>query len=257
MTFEKQLDGLNGIITGGFHGIGKAIAEECAKHGSNLILVGKSEKEGNKKFVEHLESFGGKITALYVDLVDVNAIDAIVHITNRTFGEVHFLVNNAAIITRNLFLDLSIKEYDDIMNVNLKTPFFLTQKIAEVMKEKQVKGSILNVSSISAFRSSKNISHYECAKSGLHMLTLSASYNLAEYGIRVNEIVPGLTATQGNSDQRKDSPELWQQRAIPIPLGRTGLPEDHAAAAVFLLSNKASWITGASLSIDGGLLTRF
>ena len=257
MSFEKQLDGRNGVITGGFHGIGKAIATECAKNGADLILIGNSKKDENKKFVKKLESHGVSIKSLYTDLVDIGSVDVITDIIRKTFCKVHFLVNNAAIITRNLFLDLTIKEYDDIMNVNLKTPFFLTQKVAKMMKEQKVKGSILNVSSISAYRSSKNISHYECAKSGLHMLTLSSSYNLAEYGIRVNEIVPGLTSTQGNADQWRDNPDIWRKRAMPIPLGRTGVPEDHSSAAVFLLSDKASWITGASLCIDGGLLTRF
>ena len=253
----KELETLNGVITGGFHGIGKAIAEECASNGANLILIGRYEKYDNSDFVNKLKTYGVTIHELYVDLCDLNSVSVIIDLVKSSFDKVHFLVNNAAIITRNLFLDLSVEEYDSIMNVNLRTPFFLTQKIASIMVEKKVKGSILNVSSISAYRSSKNISHYECAKAGLHMLTLSSSYNLAEYGIRVNEIVPGLTVTQGNTDQWSDNPKIWKSRVDSIPLGRAGVPNDHAKAAVFFLSKNSSLVTGASLVIDGGLLARF
>jgi NAD(P)-dependent dehydrogenase (short-subunit alcohol dehydrogenase family) len=113
-------------------------------------------------------------------------------------------------------------------------------------------GSIINVTSISAERAYPNLSHYQCAKAGQTMLTRGMALELAPHGIRVNSISPGLTATDINRQQREEQPEVWRQRASRVPLGRTGTPEDHAGAAVFLASDDAAWVTGTTIVVDGG-----
>lgn len=254
---NKLLKGKNGIITGGFHGIGKAIAEECAENKANILLIGKSKKKENATFLKKLREQNVIVEELYCDLSHKDSIDEIIKKANSIFTNIDFLVNNAGTITRGNFLEISREEYDHITNVNLRTPFILTQEVAKLMIQKSIKGSILNISSISAFRSSKNIAHYEVSKAGLNMLTKTSAFSLAEYGIRVNEIAPGLTATEGNSDQWRDNKRIWEKRVEPIPLNREGTPEDFKSVALFLLSSKSEWITGSTIVVDGGLLTRF
>lgn len=254
---NKLLEGKSGIITGGIRGIGSAISEECASEGANLLIVARHEDPEKKTFIKNLQKHGVQVFELYIDLQEKDAANKIVAYAKEKLGKIDFLVNNAATITRKSLLEITQEEYHRILQVNLHTPFLLTQLVAETMIDNKIKGSILNISSISAYRSSKNIAHYEISKAGLHMLTISSAYSLSEHSIRVNEIAAGLTATDGNSDQWKNDPELWSKRATPIPLGRAGVPSDHSKGAIFLLSDESSWITGATLTIDGGLLTRF
>jgi len=139
-----------------------------------------------------------------------------------------------------------------VLSVNLKAPFFLTQLVAQHMMERNIKGSIVNISSISANLADHDIAHYEASKAGLTMFTKSAAYALAAHSIRVNAIIAGLTATNINRAQREHQNDLWQARISRIPLGRAGKPSDYAAAVVFLATEESSWMTGASLTIDGG-----
>ena len=166
-------------------------------------------------------------------------------------GGIDILVNNAATITRTPFLQITADQYQTVLDVNLRFPFFATQHVAQHMKDEGIRGSIINVSSVSATSAVSRMAHYQCSKAGLEMLTTSAAYELAEFGIRVNTIAPGLTATKANRNQWEGDPELWRQRAAGTPLG-PGQATDHAGAAVFLASDESSWVTGANIRIDGG-----
>ncbi|MGH2561044.1 MAG: SDR family NAD(P)-dependent oxidoreductase, partial [Thermomicrobiales bacterium] len=167
-------------------------------------------------------------------------------------GRIDVLVNGAGMLTRSPVLDLPVEDFDRVLAVGLKGPFLLSQAVARQMVARKEGGCIINITSISAERAFPQLVHYQCAKAALAMLTKGMALELAPHGIRVNAIAPGLTATDMNRAHWHDQPEIWQQRAARIPLGRAGTPTDHAGAAVFLASAAADWITGTTIMIDGG-----
>ena len=146
--------------------------------------------------------------------------------------------------------------FDEILSVNLKAPFILSQLASQQMIQQQIGGSIVNTSSISAKVISAGLAHYECAKAGLHMLTRSSASALAKHNIRVNGIAPGLVTTNINLAQRETNPDLWDSRVAKIPLGRSGEPKNIAAIATMLASDKSNWMTGSMINVDGGQSVR-
>jgi len=248
-----RLKNKNCIITGASRGIGKAIALAFASEGANIMIVYQhSETKALDIANEITTQYNVKATAQQADVAKLADISNLIFAAEDCFGSIDVLVNNAGVGTRAAFIDVTEKSFNDTINVNLKGPFFLTQAIAKNMIAYSVAGSIINISSISAFKADLNISAYECAKAGASMLTKSAALALAPHGIRVNTISPGLTAT--DMTQPKDDPlaKPLSERAGPIPLGRVGQPKDHAGAAIFLASDESSWITGADIVVDGG-----
>jgi glucose 1-dehydrogenase/3-oxoacyl-[acyl-carrier protein] reductase len=247
-----RLDGKRAVITGGSNGIGRAIAEAFAREGADVFFTIRDDETAAREVVHYADQFGHKIAFKQLDATDVSNVDRLLDESVAFLGHVDLLVNNAAAITRTRFLDITLEQYSTVLDVNLRFPFFATQAFARHMKEHSIKGSIINVSSVSATRAVSQMAHYQCSKAGLHMLTRGAAYELGPDGIRVNTISPGLTATKANQNQWRDDPERWQHRGKDIPLGRTGIPTDHAGAAVFLASDESSWMTGGNLVIDGG-----
>src|SRR5690606_15326675 len=154
--------------------------------------------------------------------------------------------------TRDPLLDTSVGQCQRIFQVNFFLPFRIIQYFATKMRDSQVKGSFLNVSSISSFKAISRMAAYQSSKAALSMLSKGAALELAQYGIRVNTLSPGLTATPSNSNQWQNDPSRWEVRSKDIPLGRSGQPDDHAGAAVFVCSEDATWMTGADIIIDGG-----
>lgn len=249
---RKKLYNKNAIITGGSNGIGKAIAKSFAKEGANLIITYYKDKVAADRIIEEIEEFGTKIKSIQIDLSITNNVNNLINESLNFLGKIDILINNVGLTTRTDFIEITEEQYDIVLATNLKSPFFLTQIVSKHMIKNKIKGSIINISSISSRKSISRIAHYQCSKAALSMLTKSVAYELAPYGIRVNTISPGLTATNGNLNQWKDNPELWSYRCKDIPIGRAGIPEDHAGAAVFLASDVASWITGSDIVIDGG-----
>lgn len=251
-----KLKNKNVLITGGSRGIGKAIALGFAKEGANVAFNYKSDKEKASETQSEIESLS---VASFGIQADIATTEGRHHLFQQALacmdGKIHILVNNAGILTRTKFLDITEEQLTNVINVNLIAPFLLSQLVAKHMCEQTINGSIINISSISAFKAA-NLSHYECSKAGLTMLTKSMALELAPDNIRVNCILPGLTATDINRHQWQDNPEFWEQRADPIPLGRPGTPNDYVGAATFLASDDSSWMTGADLIIDGGVCCR-
>lgn len=249
-----KLKNKNVLITGGSRGIGKAIAMGFAKEGANVAFNYVTDEKKAKSTLDELEQFGTQCFSIQSDIGASegrkNLFDQAINFMN---GRIDVLINNAGVLTRTNFVDISEEELDKVVRVNLIAPFILTQMIAKNMCEKEIHGTIVNISSISALHASGNLSHYECSKAGLLMLTKSAALELAANKIRVNCILPGLTSTDINKNQWQDNPEVWEKRASGIPLGRTGTSNDYVGAAVFLASDESSWMTGASLTIDGGV----
>ncbi len=249
---KRRLDGKRAVVTGGSNGIGRGITEAFIEEGAAVLFTAYSDVESAEKLVEKWRARDASIGFVPLDAGEQQNVGALHEAAISFLGGVDILVNNAATMTRSLFLDISEQEYDRIMSVNLRFPFFMTQCLARHMIDHGIAGSIINVSSISDSSAVSKMAHYQCSKAGLTMLTRGAAYELAAHGIRVNTIAPGLTATNANRNQWEGNPELWRQRSENIPLGRPGVAADHAGAAVFLASDESSWMTGATLVIDGG-----
>lgn len=252
---KQRLSGKNVLITGASHGIGQAIALAMAQEGANVAFTYQRDEVAAAHVLSQLRELGVVCEAFQVDAGDESAAQHLAERVFAVFGELHVLVNNVGITTRTGFLETSIDDYHKVLNANLRFPFFLTQAVIGHMLERRIAGSVINVSSISAFKAISLMAHYQASKAALSMLSKSLAYEFAAQGIRVNTLSPGLTATQGNRNQWQDDPQLWRERGKDIPLGRAGTPQDHAGAAVFLASDEASWVTGADIVIDGGEAT--
>lgn len=249
---NRRLEGKRAVVTGGSNGIGRAITEAFIEAGAAVLFTVHSDVASAEALVEGRRGQDASIGFVQMDAGEPANVDVLHEAAISFLGAVDILVNNAATMTRSLFLDISEEEYDRIMAVNLRFPFFVTQRFARNMIDNGISGSIINVSSISDSSAVSKMAHYQCSKAGLTMLTRGAAYELAAHGIRVNTIAPGLTATNANRNQWDGDPDLWKRRSANIPLGRPGVATDHAGAAVFLGSDESSWMTGATLVIDGG-----
>ncbi|MBT8402017.1 MAG: glucose 1-dehydrogenase [Rhodothermia bacterium] len=249
---KRRLEGKRAVVTGGSNGIGRAITEAFVDAGAAVLFTAYSDITAAEALVETGRAKGASIGFVQLDAGEPDNVEVLHEAAISFLDTVDVLVNNAATMTRSLFLDISEEEYDRIMAVNLRFPFFVTQRFARHMIDNGISGSIINVSSISDSSAVSKMAHYQCSKAGLTMLTRGAAYELAGHGIRVNTVAPGLTATNANRNQWEGDPDLWRRRSENIPLGRPGVAADHAGAAIFLASDESSWMTGATLVIDGG-----
>ena len=249
-----KLDNKIAIVTGARRGIGRAIALALAKEGANIVVSDISQEEC-QKVVTEIEGLGRRGLAIKCDVTSMAEVEDMVRRTVAEFGRVDILVNNAGIITFKPFLELTEKDWDTTINVNLKGQFLCAQAVSkELVKNKW--GRIINIASISsggcgiAF---PLIAHYTASKGGVMALTEALALELTPQGINVNAICPGAI----DSDMTKgikDSGQL-EQLLLRIPKGRVGQPEDIANLAVFLASEESDYISGAAIVIDGGWLT--
>ena len=240
------------IVTGASSGIGKAAAALFAQNGATVIAVGRNEKE----LVALQDSLGSKRENVKIHLADVNEysqIDRMVSETVQAFGKIDVLVNSAGIIKNGTIENTTLDEWDKMMNVNLRSVFYLMQKCIPHMIES--KGNIVNVSSVAGTRSFPNVLAYAVSKAGIDQLTRCSALELAAKGIRVNAINPGVVVTNlhTRSGMDAESYEAFLERAKEThPIGRPGTPEEVAELIYYLASDKAGWITGATYEIDGG-----
>lgn len=247
-----RLEGKTALITGASNGIGRSIALAFAREGAQVFITYNKDLDAALTLTREIEKLGQKIGIMQLDVQNPNAAQALFESSIKFLGKIDILVNNVGVATRTPFLETTYDEYDSVFSANIRFPFFLSQMVGKSMIKNEVEGSIINISSISAFKAISQMAHYQCSKAALSMLTKSISYELAAHRIRVNTISPGLTATNANRNQWEENPDLWRFRGKDIPLRRTGIPEDLAGAAVFLASQESAWMTGADLVIDGG-----
>jgi glucose 1-dehydrogenase len=250
---DQRLLGKKAIVTGGNKGIGKAIAVGFAKEGAEIVIGYCTDKGAALATLEEISAQGVKATAIQVDMSHAGSIAQFFSDSVDFLGDVDVLVNNAGILSFAPFHEISESDLDRVMDVNLKGPFILLQHFSKHRQKLGTGGSAINVSSISANYTLPNLTAYQCSKAALSMLTKGAAVELAPYGIRVNTLAPGLIATDLNRFLWEEDAAGWDQIAKTIPLGRTGLPEDQVGAAIFLASDESSWMTGASLTVDGGV----
>lgn len=249
----RALEGKAAIITGAGRNIGKAMAERFAVEGAAIIVA--DNHEGRAAAVaDGIRAGGGRAIAAVVDVTREEDVAAMVERAVGEYGRLDILVNNVAATINKAVLDTTLEEWEFVMNVTLRSAFLGIKHGARAMIEAGNGGSIVNVGSTSGHRGAKGKFAYAVAKAGVNNLTRAAAVDLCEHGIRVNTLTPTQTGSPVGQDD--DVPD----RGIKpggIPIGRFGRPVEQAAAALFLASDEASFITGADLVCDGGLLAVF
>lgn len=240
------------IVTGASSGIGKATAILFANKGATVVAVGRNEKELNR-LGPSVRSKSGSIKPYPADLTEMSQIDRLTTAVAETHGRLDVLVNSAGIITNGSIETTSLADWDKMFNINVRSVFGLTQKCLPQLIES--KGNIVNVSSVAGTRSFPNILAYGVSKAAIDQMTRSAALELAAKGVRVNAVNPGVVVTnihkRGGMDAEAYKAFLERSKETH-PIGRVGTPQEVAELILFLASDKASWITGATYEIDGG-----
>jgi 2-deoxy-D-gluconate 3-dehydrogenase len=247
-----DLQGRTAAVTGANTGIGQAIAVALAKAGASVVGIGRSSMDDTQAQVL---AAGAKFRAVSADLSTLEPIEAVMDAVEDTGGRIDILVNNAGIIRRADAIDFTEADWDAVMNVNLKTTFFLSQAAARRMLKDGRGGKIINIASLLSFQGGIRVPSYTASKSGLAGLTRLLANEWAAKGINVNAIAPGYIETNNTEALRQDqkrSSEILSR----IPAGRWGHPEDIGGAVVFLASPAANYIHGVILPVDGGWLAR-
>jgi NAD(P)-dependent dehydrogenase (short-subunit alcohol dehydrogenase family) len=240
------------IVTGSGSGLGQGIAARFGEAGARVIVHYNRSREGAEHVADAIREAGGQAVALQANVVNPDEVTRLFAATVKQFGRVDVLINNAGIYPHGSILDITAAEWDDVVNANLRSAFLCTQAAAKQMVAQSTGGAIVNITSIEAENPAPTHSHYDSAKGGVTMLTRASALELAPHGIRVNAVAPGLIWREGIEHAWPDGVERWQRTA---PLKRLGLPQDVADACLFLASSGARWITGASLTVDGGVMT--
>jgi len=246
---EVSLSDKVAMVTGGSQGIGRAASLALARSGAKVVVVSR-KMENLEKIAEEIRALGQEPLVIPAHVGKMEQFDDLVQTAVKKCGRIDILVNNAGTnVSMDSALDIEERAWDVVMNLNLKGLFFLSQKVARVMKEKGG-GAIINISSVAGL-SPDILPAYSISKAGVIMATKVMASEWAQYGIRVNAIAPGVTRT-------KFTDYFWEHREIldkmlpGIPMGRPGQPEDMASMIVLLASDAASYITGAIIPIDGG-----
>jgi 2-deoxy-D-gluconate 3-dehydrogenase len=249
---EFKLDGKVAIVTGSARGLGQAMATGLAEAGADIVLVDILDM---KETCRQIEKLGRRCIAIKADLSSKDCVSRIVNTTVEKLGAIDILVNNAGIIRRAPFVEFSEKDWDDVMNINIRTLFFLSQEVTKVFIKQGRGGKIINTASMLSFQGGILVPSYTASKSAVAGLTRLMANELAKHNINVNAIAPGYMATDNTSQIRQDS---VRSKSIldRIPIGRWGNPEDLKGVAVFLASAASSYLFGAIIPVDGGWLTR-
>ena len=248
-----KLDGKVAIVTGSERGLGRGMAVALAQAGADI--VGVTHAEMAPETAAAIEAAGRTYVHIQANLQSIEPVERIVESTLKAFGHIDILVNNAGIITRNDSVDFTEKEWDDVMNVNLKSAFFLCQAVARQFIAQGKGGKIINIASMLSFQGGIRVPSYTASKSGIKGITMLMANEWAAHGINVNAIAPGYMATDNTTQLRADEKRnaAFLER---IPAGRWGLPEDLGGAAVFLASKASDYVNGYTIAVDGGWLAR-
>ncbi len=251
-TNSFSLEGRIALITGASRGIGAAIARMLAAHGARLIVTARRE-DGLQAVVAEIAAQGGEAVPVACHLGEMGQIEALFDRIRKDYGKLDILVNNAG--TNPFFGDVlsaDEKAWDKTVDVNLKGYFFMSQQAAKIMKE-QGGGAIVNVASVNAVRPAPFQGIYSITKAGIVSMTQSFAKELAPFKIRVNAILPGLTDTKFSALMIQ-SPEIMKIILPMIPMHRAAQPEEMAGLVLYLVSDAASYTTGACIPVDGGML---
>lgn len=240
------------LVTGAAKGIGRAIARALARDGFRVAVHYRTSQADAEATVAAIRSNGGEAQSFAADLADPAQTEALVKAVERELGPIHTLVANAGIIKSQLLAFTKLDEWREVMTANLEAPFLLTKAVARPMV-RQKAGRIIYISSDAGLLGDLMRAAYSASKAGLFGLAKTAARELAASGVTVNVVSPGIIVT----DMTADIPETRRAKQLAaIPLARFGTPEEVAGAVRFLASDDASWITGQTLCVDGGLCMR-
>ena len=249
---QFKLDGKVAVVTGGARGLGRGMAEGLAQAGCDIALVDILDMSDAKASIEAL---GRKCTAIAADLSKKESVATIVDQAVKALGGIDILFNNAGIIRRAPITEFTEKDWDEVMNINIRTLFFLSQAVGKLMIKQGRGGKIVNTASMLSFQGGIFVPSYTASKSAVMGLTRLLANELGAHNINVNAIAPGYMATDNTKALREDP---VRNKAIldRIPAGRWGTPEDLQGAAVFLASKAADYLQGYTIAVDGGWLAR-
>ncbi|MBI2085600.1 MAG: 3-oxoacyl-ACP reductase FabG [Candidatus Aenigmarchaeota archaeon] len=240
------------LVTGSSRGIGRAIALKLAELGADVI-VNSTKLESAKTVSKEIESMGRDSFAVQADVSNGRQVRDMLDSAIKKFDKVDILVNNAGIVNQGSLLNLEEKQWDKLISVDLKGVFLCSKGAAKYMAEQKY-GKIVNIASVAGLMSFQGLAHYCSAKAAVISFTKEIALELAPLGINVNAIAPGAIETDMTKDI-KNNPDALNAVLSRIPMGRLGKPEEIASAAAFLVSDEASYITGATLVVDGGWTT--
>jgi NAD(P)-dependent dehydrogenase (short-subunit alcohol dehydrogenase family) len=246
------LSGRTALVTGGSRGIGRQIAIALAQSGADIVVNFRDAEVEAAEVAAAAKRFGRRALAVRADVTDAKAVERLLDEAETSVGPIELLVNNAGVVKRTPFLEISREEWDWILETNLHAAFVVGQAVARRMVRNGVKGRIINVASTSSRIAGPQLAHYCVSKAGVTMLTKQMALELAEHGIQMNEVNPGLIETDLTRAYLQN-PTRRQSRLSRIPLQRIGNPQDVAGAVLFLASKDASLMTGASIYVDGGV----
>lgn len=245
-----RFEGKTAIVTGASRGIGREIALKLGREGAKVVVNYSGSKDKADEVVAMIIEDGGEAFAFQANVSDSEQVKAMIDTTMETFKSIDFLVNNAGITRDNLLMRMKEDEWDDVIDINLKGVFLCTKAVTRQMM-KQRAGKIVNLASVVGVIGNPGQANYVAAKAGVIGLTKTTAKELATRNITVNAVAPGFITT----DMTDTLPEeVKNQMQTAIPLGKLGKAEDVAAAVAFLLSEDASYITGQTINVDGGMV---
>jgi glucose 1-dehydrogenase len=247
-----KLAGKVALVTGSSQGIGAAIAVRLAQEGADIIINYRTHPEEADAVKAQVEAAGRKSVAIGADLGSVEAVYKLVADGVAALGQIDILVNNAGVERNASFWDVTEKDYDLVLNTNLKGPFFATQAFVKHLQSRKAPGKVINISSVHEDLPFPHFTSYCASKGGVKMMMRNLSIELAPFGITINNVAPGAIETPINTALLNDPVKL-KALLENIPLNRLGKPADVSSAVAFLASSEADYITGTTLVVDGGL----
>ncbi len=238
------------LVTGAGRGIGAGIARRFAEAGADVVVSYRSSGDGARATVAAIEAMGRRAVALAADVTRGDDVDRLIDRATSAFGRLDVAISNAGIYPLAGLLEMTEDQWSQTLDANLKSVFLITRAAARQMIAQGDGGAIVNIASIEGTVPAPLHSHYATAKAGVLMHTRAAALELGEHDVRVNAVSPGLIGRPGIENDWPEGVERWRAAA---PLQRLGAPEDVADACLFLASPGARWITGAALTVDGGV----